>query len=237
MMSVESEICRRAALIQPIRSRYHSGVYSLAISLSTRAEPDCTGRCTWSQSVGTASIGLHDVAGKVARVAGGKAYAPNARHLAHGSQQFREAPLPFRVAIAVHVLAQQLNLGVAQVGDAPRLFQHGGRGAAALFAARVRHHAVGAELVAAFDDGDVAAVGILPGGELGLEGLFGLAVVEAGNAVFAGFQPRQHLRQLAIGGRSGDERDVGRPLEDLFALLLGHAPQHAKALAGLVQAS
>ena len=56
MMSVESEICRRAALIHPIRSRYHSGVYSRAIASSTRAEPDCTGRCTWSQSVGTRSI-------------------------------------------------------------------------------------------------------------------------------------------------------------------------------------
>ena len=46
MMSVESEIGRRAALIQEIRSRYHSGVYSLAIILRTRVDPDCTGRCT-----------------------------------------------------------------------------------------------------------------------------------------------------------------------------------------------
>src|ERR1035441_1412563 len=40
MMSVEIEMERRAALIQPIRSRYHSGVYSRAIILRTRVEPD-----------------------------------------------------------------------------------------------------------------------------------------------------------------------------------------------------
>ncbi len=154
-------------------------MYSRAIILSTRAEPDCTGRCTWSQSVGYGVDGLDDVAGEVARVAGGEAHAPDAGHLANGSQQLGEAQLPFRVAIAVHVLAQQLNLGVAQVGDAPRLGEHRGRTAAALLAARVRDDAVGAELVAAFDDGDVAAVGILARGELGLEGLVGLAVVEA----------------------------------------------------------
>ena len=41
----------------------------------------------------------------------------------------------------------------------------------------------------------------------------------------------QHLRQIAIGGRSGDERDVGRALEDLFALLLGDAAEHGELLA------
>ena len=121
IISVESEIGRRAALIQAIRSRYHSGVYSRAIIFSTRAEPDCTGRCTWSQSVGYGVDRLHNVPRKVPRMAGGKPHPPDARHLAHGRQQFSEAPLPFRVAVAVHVLAQQLNLGIAQVGNPPRL--------------------------------------------------------------------------------------------------------------------
>ena len=44
MISVEIEMDRRAALIHEIRSRYQSGVYSLAIIFSTRADPDCTGR-------------------------------------------------------------------------------------------------------------------------------------------------------------------------------------------------
>ncbi len=56
-------------------------------------------------------------------MAGGKADAANARDLADGSEQFGEAQLPFRVAIAVYVLAEQLNLGVALIGDAARLFR------------------------------------------------------------------------------------------------------------------
>ena len=175
--------------------------------------------------------GLDNIAGKVARVAGRKAHPADARNLPDGGQQFGEAPLPFRVAVAVHILAEELNLRVALVGDAPRLRQHGSRPAAALLAPGIRHHAVGAELVASLDDGDVAAIGVLAGGELGLEGLVGLAVVQAGDARLACLQARQHLRQFAVGGRAGDQRDIRRTLEDLFALLLRHAAQHGKALA------
>ena len=56
MMSVVMLISRLAALIQAMRSRYQSRVYSRAMALRTAVEPDCTGRCTWSQSVGKASI-------------------------------------------------------------------------------------------------------------------------------------------------------------------------------------
>ena len=92
--------------------------------------------------------GLDDIAGEVARVAGHKTHPADARRLAHGGQQLREAPLPFRVAVAVHILAQELNLGIALLGNPPRLGQHRSRLAAAFFAPGVRHHAVGAELVA-----------------------------------------------------------------------------------------
>src|SRR4051794_37301379 len=54
MMSVEMEIWRLEDLIQEIRSRYHSRVYSRAMALRTLDEPDCTGRWTWSQRVGLA---------------------------------------------------------------------------------------------------------------------------------------------------------------------------------------
>ena len=177
--------------------------------------------------------GLDDLAGKVARMAGGEANAANARDLANGDKQFGEGQLPFRVPVAVDVLAKQLNLGVAEVGDAAGLGKNRGAGPAALLAARIRDHAVGTELVAALDDGDVAAVGVLAGGELGLEGLVGLAVIEAGDSGLPCLEADEHLGQLAVGCRPGDERDVGRALEDLFALLLGDAAEHAKALAGL----
>src|SRR6202051_4911417 len=52
IMSVDSEIGRRAALIHEMRSRYQSRVYSRFIAFNTRLEPDCTGRCTWSHSAG-----------------------------------------------------------------------------------------------------------------------------------------------------------------------------------------
>ncbi len=41
--------------------------------------------------------------------------------LSDGHQQFSEGQLPFRVAIAVDVLTEELNLGIAEVGDAARL--------------------------------------------------------------------------------------------------------------------
>ncbi len=73
------------------------------------------------------------------------------------------------------------------------------------------------------------------GGELGLEGLVGLAIVEPGDAVGARLDLHQHRRQVAVRSRAGDQRDVGRALEDLFALLLGDAAEHGEALPFLVQ--
>ena len=124
-----------------------------------------------------------------------------------------------------------MDLGVAKPGDALRFGQHGGRGAGALLAARVRNNAVGAELVAAFDDGDVAAVRIGPRGELGVEGLVGLAVVETSDAGLPRLKPVEHLRQVPIAGRTGDQRDVGRALEDALAFLLSDAAEDAEELA------
>ncbi len=179
--------------------------------------------------------GLDDLPREVARMRRGKAYSPNTWDLPHGRQQVRKAQPAFRIVVGVDVLAQQLDFGVARVGHLPRLVQHGNRSPAALFAARVRHHAVGAELIAAFNDGDVAAVRIRPRGELRLKRLVGLAVVQPGNAGFSRFQPHQHLRQLAIRSRPGNQRHVGRTLKNALAFLLRHTPQHAKTLALLVQ--
>ena len=58
------------------------------------------------------------------------------------------------------------------------------------------------------------------GGELGFKGHAALAVIESGGAL-PGLYLHQHLRQIAVAGGAGDERNVGRALEYLFALLLG----------------
>ncbi len=142
---------------------------------------------------------------------------------------------PFRVAVAVHVLSKQLDLRVAQLGDAPRLIENRRRSAAALLAACIRHNAERAKLVASFNDRDVAAIRILPGSELRLECLFRLPVVQSRDPVLARLQPRQHLREFPIRRRPRDQRHIRRPLEDLFALLLRHAAQNAEALPLLVQ--
>src|SRR5271166_419633 len=68
--------------------------------------------------------GFYDVAGKVSRMAGGKTHSPDALDFADGCQQFREGALAFRVPVAVHVLAQQLNSCKALICDAPGFGQH-----------------------------------------------------------------------------------------------------------------
>src|SRR5207253_3645420 len=107
-------------------------------------------------------------------------------------------------------------------------------GAAALRAARERHHAVGAGFVAAFDDRDVRAVRIIAGGERSIEGFFGIER-ESGDAAVAGFELHQHLAEPRVAGRTGYQRDIRRPLENLFAFLLGHTAEHANdlSLAGI----
>ena len=91
MMSVESEIGRLAALIQAMRSRYQSGVYSRAIIFSTRDGAGLDGQMDVIAERGKGVDSLDDVAGKVARMAGGEADAPDAWNLADGGQQVRRS--------------------------------------------------------------------------------------------------------------------------------------------------
>ncbi len=171
-----------------------------------------------------------DVAGEVSGVAGGESDATDAGNLADGSEQLGEGTRALGVAVAVDILAEELDFGVAAVGDAACLFENGVGASAALLAACVGDDAVGAELVAAFDDGDVGAVRIFPGGELGFKGLVSLAVVESGDAGFSCFKAGEHLGEFAVGGGASDERDVGRAVEDFFAFLLGDTAEDGEAL-------
>src|ERR1700693_4542729 len=101
--------------------------------------------------------GVYDFFDEITRVRGGEAHAPDAIDLAHGAQQAGEVPAGGRrVAIAVDVLAPELDFEIALLCQIARFFQHAPTGAAALRAARKRNHAIGAGFVAAFDDGDVS---------------------------------------------------------------------------------
>src|SRR5208282_5373865 len=121
------------------------------------------------------------------------------------------------------------------IGHALRFSQHGGRRPAALLAACVRNDAVSAELVATLDDGDVSAMRIRASGELGLESLLGLTIVESRDVLASLLELREHLRELAIRRRPGNDRHIRRALEDPFAFLLGNAAKHGEALALFVQ--
>ena len=107
--------------------------------------------------------------------------------------------------------------------------------ATTLPAPRIRHHAVGAELVAPLHDRDVSAMRVRPRGELRLEGLLGLPVVQPRDPPLARLQPHQHLRQLPIARRPRHKRHIRRALEDPLALLLRHAAQHGEPLALALQ--
>src|SRR5215469_1491230 len=173
---------------------------------------------------------LNDILAEVPGMRSGEAHAAYSRNLADRRQQLSKALLPLRISVSVYVLSQQLDIGIAQVGHLPGLGQDRFGCPAALFAARVWNHAVGAKLVAALDDGDVTAMGIAAGGEFGFEGLIGLPVIQSGYAVLPRLDLHQHLRKVAIRCRSRDQGNVRRAFEDLFAFLLGHAAQHRELL-------
>ena len=132
-------------------------------------------------------------------------------------------------------MTKQLNFGVAQIGHLAGFGEHRIRSPAALFSAGERHHAVGAELVASFNDGDVTAIRVGARGELSLKALVGFAIVEPGHTAVPCLDLNQHLRQIAIRSRSGYQRNVRRFFENLVAFLLGHAAEHAKSLALLLE--
>jgi len=173
---------------------------------------------------------VDDIAGEIAGMRGGKADALDAVDLTDRGEKLREGAFAGWIPVAIDVLAEELDFCEARLSDSLGFGEDRGAGAAALFAARVGDDAVGAELIAAFDDRDVAAVGVGAGGELGIEGLIGLAVVEAGDAALAGFKAGKHVGEVAVGGGAGDDRDVGGAVEDLRAFLLGYAADDGEAL-------
>ena len=131
---------------------------------------------------------VDDVAGEVARVRGGETHSLDAVDFAYGGEEFGEGALAAGVVVAVDVLAEELDFCEAGLGDALGFGEDGGAGAAALLSTGIGHYTIRTEFVAAFDDRDVAAVGVGAGGEFGVEGLVGLAVVEAGDAGLASFE-------------------------------------------------
>ena len=177
---------------------------------------------------------VNDILAEVTRMRGGKAHPLHARNLSHSGQQFGERLLPCRILIRIYVLAQQLDFAVAQVGHLTSFRQDRIGGAAPLFAAGVGHDAVRAKFVAAFNDGDVPAMRVGTGSELGFKALVGLAIVEAGDVAVPGLDLYQHLRKITVRRRAAHHGDVRSAVEDLFPFLLGDAPENAEDLSLLL---
>src|ERR1035438_10202892 len=175
--------------------------------------------------------GVHDGFGEVARVGSGVAHAADTGDLAGARQQRGEVPASGRgVAVAVHVLPEKLDFRVAGFGQAARFGHYAFAGAAAFRPAREGHHAIGARLVAAFDDGDVGAMRIVAAGERRIEGFVSIQA-EAGDVAIARLKLHQHFGEPGVAGGACHQADVRRALENLFALLLRHASQHPEDLA------
>src|SRR6185369_3418884 len=142
---------------------------------------------------------IDNVLAKIPRMRSGEAHATDPSHSSDGVEQFGEALLPCRICVGIHILSEQLDFRVAEFGHATGLGEDGIRCPAAFFAAGEWNHAVGAEFVAALDDGDVAAMWVGTRGELSFKTLVGGAIVEACNAVLAGADLNEHLGEIAVG--------------------------------------
>ena len=66
--------------------------------------------------------------------------------------------------------------------------------------------------------------------EFSLETFIGLAVVESCRALPC-LDLYEHLRQVAVRGRSADQRNMRRPLKNLLPFLLSDAAKHTELLA------
>ncbi len=140
---------------------------------------------------------LDEVAREIVGMRGGEANAADATDAGNRAQQVDKFPPPRRrIAVGIHRLPEQLNFGVAGIGEAARFGQHGIGRAAALWAPGVRNNAVGAGVVAAFDNRDIGANRIVAAGNFGLKSFIRIEI-EAHHSASACFELVHQLRELA----------------------------------------
>ena len=104
-----------------------------------------------------AAIDLNQTVGELHRVRGGEADAVNTVNggdILNQQRQIGGAAVKQRAAIGIDVLAEQIHLAHTLCGERSTFGNHIIKRAADLLAARIRHHAEGAILGAAFHDGN-----------------------------------------------------------------------------------
>src|SRR5260370_41057685 len=91
---------------------------------------------------GNRSDGGDDILSEIARMRSRKPYAADSWDFSNTGKQFGESLPPCWIAIRIHVLSEQLNFRVAQMGHLAGFGEHRIRGPAALLAASEWNHAV-----------------------------------------------------------------------------------------------
>ena len=174
--------------------------------------------------------GIDDVFDKIAGVGGGEPDALEAIDFAHAAQEHGEIKAHVRgVFVTVDVLTEEGHLTVAVKGELAGFFKDAGTGSAALWTARHGNDAVGTAFVATFDDGEEGFVAVIAAGVGDFEGLVGIEA-QACDAAITSFELDEHLGELVVAGRAGDEANVGGAFKDLFTFLLGDATDDCKDL-------
>ena len=151
--------------------------------------------------------------------------ALDARHLVHGLEQRRKVARGIvRRLVVIDDLPEQLNLAVPLARRLTHFVEDVALRPHPLAAARVRHHAERAELVAAFDDGDVRLHRIVPPRDAERKRHVFVGVdVDARRGIRVGERLADERRQLLEALRADDDVDQVRALEQRAGFLLRHA--------------
>src|SRR6476661_1450840 len=116
--------------------------------------------------------GPDDLTHKIARMRSGETNAAHSVDPARCGEKLGEIPPGRRrIAVAVHVLPEQLNFGVSLVHERLGFAHHALTRPATLRASRKRHHAVCTRFVAAFNDGEISSMRIITPGKRSVERL------------------------------------------------------------------
>ena len=143
---------------------------------------------------------LDNLAREIVRMRSGEPHAADARDGGDGVEQIHEIHAAGRgVTVGIDGLAEQLNFGVAGIGQAADFRENRIAAAAAFRAACVWDDAVGAGIVAALNDGEIGAKGIVAARDFGFESFLGIEV-EAGDAASAGFKLGNEIGEPAVAG-------------------------------------
>jgi len=104
-----------------------------------------------------------------------------------------------RIAVRVDRLAEKLNFRVAPIGEAAHIGEDRFARPASFRAARVRNYAIGAGIVAAFDNREIGAKRIIAPRDFGFEG-FVRVEVKAHHPTAPRLELRNQFRKAPIAG-------------------------------------